>query len=103
MAPSIKVGDTLPKGEFGYIPWDPALEDNVRTLSVATQSLSSMRSHSSLAESVCTSFLDNVVGLIIGHSEQGEHGRVEGQEGRAVRCPRRVHRELIHTDERNRS
>ncbi|KAJ7779004.1 1-Cys peroxiredoxin isozyme [Mycena metata] len=28
MAPSIKVGDTLPKGEFGYIPWMPELEDN---------------------------------------------------------------------------
>ncbi|KAJ7018281.1 Redoxin [Mycena alexandri] len=28
MAPSIKVGDTLPKGEFNYIPWAPELEDN---------------------------------------------------------------------------
>ncbi|KAJ7256116.1 1-Cys peroxiredoxin isozyme [Mycena rebaudengoi] len=27
MAPSIKVGDTIPKGEFGYIPWAPELED----------------------------------------------------------------------------
>ncbi|KAJ7434932.1 1-Cys peroxiredoxin isozyme [Mycena galericulata] len=29
MAPTIKVGDTLPKGEFGYIPWAPELEDNL--------------------------------------------------------------------------
>ncbi|KAJ6468056.1 1-Cys peroxiredoxin isozyme [Mycena vulgaris] len=29
MAPSIKVGDTIPKGEFGYIPWAPELEDNL--------------------------------------------------------------------------
>ncbi|KAF7369340.1 Peroxiredoxin [Mycena venus] len=28
MAPSIKVGDTLPKGEFGYIPWAPELESH---------------------------------------------------------------------------
>ncbi|KAJ6564442.1 1-Cys peroxiredoxin isozyme [Mycena capillaripes] len=29
MAPSIKVGDTIPKGEFGYIPWAPELENNL--------------------------------------------------------------------------
>ncbi|KAJ7100885.1 1-Cys peroxiredoxin isozyme [Mycena belliarum] len=29
MAPSIKVGDTIPKGEFGYIPYAPELEDNL--------------------------------------------------------------------------
>ncbi|KAJ6607714.1 1-Cys peroxiredoxin isozyme [Mycena sp. CBHHK59/15] len=29
MAPSIKVGDTLPKGEFGYIAWAPELENNL--------------------------------------------------------------------------
>ncbi|KAJ7689322.1 1-Cys peroxiredoxin isozyme [Mycena rosella] len=29
MAPSIKVGDTIPHGEFGYIPWAPELEDNL--------------------------------------------------------------------------
>ncbi|KAJ7182979.1 1-Cys peroxiredoxin isozyme [Mycena crocata] len=29
MAPSIKVGDTIPSGEFGYIPWAPELEDNL--------------------------------------------------------------------------
>jgi len=29
MAPSIKVGDTLPKGEFGYIPWAPELESHL--------------------------------------------------------------------------
>jgi hypothetical protein len=27
MAPSIKVGDTIPQGEFGYMPWAPELED----------------------------------------------------------------------------
>ncbi|KAF7377287.1 Peroxiredoxin [Mycena sanguinolenta] len=27
-SPSIKVGDTLPKGEFGYIPWAPELDDH---------------------------------------------------------------------------
>ncbi|KAJ6513622.1 1-Cys peroxiredoxin isozyme [Mycena vitilis] len=29
MAPSIKVGDTIPQGDFGYIPWAPELEDNL--------------------------------------------------------------------------
>ncbi|KAJ7301773.1 1-Cys peroxiredoxin isozyme [Mycena albidolilacea] len=29
MAPYIKVGDTIPKGEFGYIPWAPELENNL--------------------------------------------------------------------------
>ncbi|KAF7295640.1 Peroxiredoxin [Mycena indigotica] len=29
MAPSIKVGDTLPQGTFGYIPWSDALKDNL--------------------------------------------------------------------------
>ncbi|KAJ7073890.1 1-Cys peroxiredoxin isozyme [Mycena amicta] len=29
MAPSIKVGDTIPEGAFGYIPWSPALDDNL--------------------------------------------------------------------------
>ncbi|KAJ7131362.1 1-Cys peroxiredoxin isozyme [Mycena epipterygia] len=28
MAPSIKVGETIPKGEFPYIPWAPELENN---------------------------------------------------------------------------
>ncbi|KAF9500311.1 Redoxin [Pleurotus eryngii] len=27
MAPTIKVGDTIPEGEFGYIPYSPALDD----------------------------------------------------------------------------
>jgi len=27
MAPTIKVGDTIPKGEFGWIPYTPELED----------------------------------------------------------------------------
>ncbi|KAJ7841968.1 Redoxin [Mycena leptocephala] len=29
MAPSIKVGDTIPQGEFGYMPWAPELEDKL--------------------------------------------------------------------------
>ncbi|KAJ7834035.1 1-Cys peroxiredoxin isozyme [Mycena olivaceomarginata] len=29
MAPSIKVGDTIPKGEFGYIPWATELENKL--------------------------------------------------------------------------
>ncbi|KAF7314074.1 Peroxiredoxin [Mycena chlorophos] len=29
MAPTIKVGDTLPNGVFGYIPYSEALEDNL--------------------------------------------------------------------------
>ncbi|KAF8176451.1 hypothetical protein K438DRAFT_1979237 [Mycena galopus ATCC 62051] len=32
MAPSIKVGDTLPKGEFGYIPWAKELESHASFL-----------------------------------------------------------------------
>ncbi|CAK5284244.1 unnamed protein product [Mycena citricolor] len=28
MAPTIKVGDTIPKGEFGYIPYAPELDDH---------------------------------------------------------------------------
>ncbi|KAJ7256175.1 1-Cys peroxiredoxin isozyme [Mycena haematopus] len=29
MSPSIKVGETIPKGEFGYIPWTPELESHL--------------------------------------------------------------------------
>jgi hypothetical protein len=32
MAPSIKVGDTIPKGEFGYIPWATELENKASIL-----------------------------------------------------------------------
>ncbi|KAK7023284.1 peroxiredoxin [Favolaschia claudopus] len=33
MAPAIKVGDALPKGEFGYIPWTSELESHVNFVS----------------------------------------------------------------------
>jgi hypothetical protein len=39
MAPSIKVGDTIPKGEFGYIPWAPELEDKVGTLLIQSATI----------------------------------------------------------------
>jgi len=29
MAPSIKVGDTVPQGTFSHVPWTPELEDNL--------------------------------------------------------------------------
>lgn len=29
MAPSIKVGDTIPEGTFNYIAYTPELDDNV--------------------------------------------------------------------------
>ena len=33
MAPSIKVGDTVPEGTFGYVPYTPELEDGVSNTS----------------------------------------------------------------------
>lgn len=29
---AIKVGDTIPSGEFAYVPYEPALDDIVRLL-----------------------------------------------------------------------
>lgn len=39
MAPTIKVGDTIPEGEFGYIPYSPALDDLVSLLTTPPLSL----------------------------------------------------------------
>ena len=102
---TVKVGDAIPQGTFTYIPWSAELESNAacgirayplvfsrarfpRSLHSDFRALNTFRLPQRSTSAQSTSFVRSRPTS----SDQAEHGRVEGQEGRPRRRPRRVHR-----------
>lgn len=98
---SIKVGDTIPQGSFKYVPWSAELESNAACgiraylLLLLARSLRSDRRAPIVVfrgAPYCPRRKPQPLDLWTMCSHHAEHRRVEGQESRPCRRPRRVHR-----------